>query len=76
MSPFVRLLESLRGEIDDALDRFLPKAALAPVRLHEAMRYAVFAGGKRLRPALVVLSGERFTGRPDGNSLPVRRRSR
>ena len=60
MSPFVRLLESLRGEIDDALDRFLPKAALAPVRLHEAMRYAVFAGGKRLRPALVVLSGERF----------------
>lgn len=38
-----------------ALDAHLPAASAEPARLHAAMRYAVFAGGKRLRPALVLL---------------------
>ena len=43
---------------DAALEAWLPPAATAPARLHEAMRYAVFAGGKRLRPALALAWGE------------------
>ncbi len=39
--------------IDAALDRLLPPAKSWPNRLHEAMRYAIFGGGKRLRPVLV-----------------------
>ncbi len=38
--------------IDRYLDKILPPADEPPTRLHEAMRYAVFSGGKRLRPAL------------------------
>ena len=40
------------------LDRALPAAELEPARLHEAMHYAVFNGGKRMRPLLVYASGE------------------
>ena len=38
--------------VDAALDHFLPAESVRPERLHKAMRYSVFAGGKRLRPAL------------------------
>ncbi|MBZ5589049.1 MAG: polyprenyl synthetase family protein [Acidobacteriia bacterium] len=41
-----------RERIDGALDRLLPAADAWPGRLHEAMRYAVFGGGKRVRPVL------------------------
>jgi geranylgeranyl pyrophosphate synthase len=53
-------LAALRGPLEAALDALLPPAEALPARLHEAMRYAVFAGGKRLRPALVVAGGELF----------------
>ncbi len=58
MSEFPTFLAGLRPAIDQTLDRLLPAAAEPPARLHEAMRYSVFAGGKRIRPALVVLAGE------------------
>lgn len=45
-------LAETRQLVDHALDRWLPPATQEPVQLHEAMRYAVFAGGKRLRPAI------------------------
>ena len=51
-------LAALRPEVDAALDRLLPPAAAPPARLHAAMRYSVFAGGKRVRPALGVLAAE------------------
>jgi geranylgeranyl diphosphate synthase type II len=51
-------LSALRPEVDAALDALLPRAGDPPARLHEAMRYSVFAGGKRVRPALAVLAGE------------------
>lgn len=44
-----------------ALDTLLPAAAIAPQRLHEAMRYAVLGGGKRVRPLLAHAAGE-FAG--------------
>jgi geranylgeranyl diphosphate synthase type II len=51
-------LASRRETVDAALDRFLPAAARSPVVIAEAMRYSVFAGGKRLRPMLVLASAE------------------
>jgi farnesyl diphosphate synthase len=50
---------------DLELDRLLPRAAEEPRTLHEAMRYAVFGGGKRLRPALVRLVGAHFGAHDD-----------
>ena len=51
-------LASCRQAVDVELDRLLPAPERAPGRLHEAMRYSVFAGGKRIRPVLTLLAGE------------------
>lgn len=45
-------LEASRERVDSHLDAALPAATQHPAELHQAMRYAVFSGGKRLRPAL------------------------
>jgi len=63
MNPFLAYLQELRPEVEAALDRLLPAASQSPERLHDAMRYCLFAGGKRVRPALVVLGGETFGAR-------------
>ncbi len=56
--------------VEEALDGYLPPARKTPVPLHRAMRYSVFAGGKRLRPILAIASFELLGGR--GKSiLPV-----
>jgi farnesyl diphosphate synthase len=44
--------------VADKLDAVLPPASQAPKRLHDAMRYAVFNGGKRVRPLLAYAAGE------------------
>jgi len=44
--------------VDAALDRVLPPADERPARLHEAIRYAVFTGGKRLRPVLCLAAAD------------------
>ncbi len=46
----------MRNEIDAVLDHVLPRTEEWPSTLHEAMRYSVFAGGKRLRPLLCLAS--------------------
>jgi geranylgeranyl diphosphate synthase type II len=48
--------------VDAALDRFLPPESERPESLHKAMRYSVFAGGKRLRPVLVIAGAEAVGG--------------
>lgn len=48
--------------IDQALDRFLPRATVKPATIHKAMRYSLFAGGKRLRPALTLAAAEACGG--------------
>ena len=48
--------------MDEALDRYLPATATPPPVIHEAMRYSVFAGGKRLRPILVIAGAEAVGG--------------
>jgi geranylgeranyl pyrophosphate synthase len=47
-------LESRRQTVDEALARYLPDPRRSPAIVSEAMRYSVFAGGKRLRPMLVL----------------------
>jgi geranylgeranyl diphosphate synthase, type II len=59
------LLAEERDCIDAALDRLLPPADAWPARLHEAMRYAVFGGGKRVRPVLVRASCRATGGDPE-----------
>jgi farnesyl diphosphate synthase len=44
--------------VEEALERVLPAVTVAPARLHEAMRYAVLGGGKRMRPLLAFAAGE------------------
>jgi geranylgeranyl diphosphate synthase, type II len=56
-------LRSRQKEIDDALDRYLPKAKTKPATLHKAMRYSLFAGGKRLRPILCLAAAEACGGK-------------
>jgi geranylgeranyl pyrophosphate synthase len=51
-------LSSARVRIDDALGRYLPTPPTCPVIVSEAMRYSVFAGGKRLRPALTLAAAD------------------
>jgi geranylgeranyl diphosphate synthase, type II len=53
-------LQQQSARTDEWLDRLLPAADVVPQTIHEAMRYSIFAGGKRLRPALVIASGELF----------------
>ena len=62
-------LEAHRPIVDHALDRWLPPPEGPAGRLAEAMRYSVFAGGKRLRPMLVLLACDLCGGRPD-DALP------
>jgi geranylgeranyl pyrophosphate synthase len=46
-----------QGRVNQALESWLPKATIEPFRLHEAMRYSVLNGGKRIRPVLVYAAG-------------------
>jgi len=63
-------LVSRQKLIERALDRYLPKANTKPATLHRAMRYSLFAGGKRLRPILCLAATEACSGNI-GNALPL-----
>lgn len=56
--------------IDTALDQFLPQADVMPTAIHQAMRYSIFAGGKRLRPVLAMAAAEAVGGQEEA-VLPV-----
>jgi farnesyl diphosphate synthase len=53
-------MATVAEEVEGILDRLLPPVAGAQARLHEAMRYAMLGGGKRIRPFLVVAGGDLF----------------
>src|SRR5438094_341362 len=65
-----KYLRTRQKVIDRALDRYLPKASMKPVTLHKAMRYSLFAGGKRLRPILCLAAAEACHGNID-TALPL-----
>ena len=58
MSDLRDWLEARRADVERALERFLPASPACPPRVGEAMRYSVFAGGKRLRPMLALAAAE------------------
>ena len=66
----VRYLEERRLQVDEALGRYLPEAGDHPKEIHEAVRYSVFAGGKRLRPILVLAAAEAAGGQVE-HALPA-----
>ena len=56
--PLAAFLNAARAEVDSALERHLPKPPACPPIVAEAMRYSVFAGGKRLRPVLTLAAAD------------------
>jgi len=55
-------IKAVAAEVDAALERFLPSAERMPQNLHKAMRYSVFAGGKRVRPVLAMAACDAVGG--------------
>lgn len=60
-SDFSTWTRQVQADMETALGQFLPSAASTPAMLHQAMRYAVLDGGKRVRPLLVFAAGELFS---------------
>ncbi|MDA8421758.1 MAG: polyprenyl synthetase family protein [Nitrospiraceae bacterium] len=56
--------------VDKALEKLVPPAKLFPISVHEAMRYSLFAGGKRVRPVLAIAAAEALGART-ADLLPV-----
>lgn len=57
-SDLQRFFTQTRALIDSKLDRLLPSGSIEPVNVHSAIRWSVFAGGKRFRPLLLLATGE------------------
>jgi len=60
--PAEQYLSECKQFLDEAIGRFLPGKKTYPESIHESMHYSVFAGGKRLRPALLIASAEAVGG--------------
>src|SRR5690349_8204828 len=57
------LLAGSRALVEVELDSLLPSSATAPEKIHQAIRWSVFAAGKRFRPALLLAVGQAFSAR-------------
>jgi geranylgeranyl diphosphate synthase type II len=57
-------------KVDAALNRYLPSESTKPATIHKAMRYSIFAGGKRLRPVICLATAEVINGKSD-QALPL-----
>lgn len=64
-------LQDYQARIEAVLERGLPSTEVLPMRLHEAMRYSVLNGGKRMRPLLVYATGEALGVAPDVLDIPA-----
>jgi geranylgeranyl diphosphate synthase type II len=58
-------LATYQKRVELGIDQLLPSAATRPERLHAAMRYSMEAGGKRIRPVLVIAASELFPSKAD-----------
>jgi geranylgeranyl diphosphate synthase type II len=63
-------LKSRQKKIERALEHYLPSEKTNPATIHKAMRYSLFAGGKRLRPILCLAAAEAAGGKIE-NALPL-----
>ena len=72
MSPRLKAyLQEKRVQVDRTLDRVLPPEEQEPCVIHRSMRYSVLAGGKRLRPILVIAAYEIAGGSRDAILVPA-----
>jgi len=69
--PLAAFLDRARERIDAALGRYLPVPPASPAIISEAMRYSVFAGGKRLRPVLTLAAAEAVDRAASDSALPA-----
>jgi geranylgeranyl diphosphate synthase, type II len=58
--PITKVLDESRSLVEESLDGMLPAGYISPQNVHQAIRWSVFAGGKRFRPALLIASGQTF----------------
>ena len=65
-----KFLADRTDAVNRALDQFLPRASTKPATIHRAMRYSLFAGGKRMRPALCLAAAEACGGTTEA-ALPL-----
>jgi geranylgeranyl diphosphate synthase type II len=65
-----KFLETRTVAVNQALDHFLPRATTRPATIHKAMRYSLFAGGKRMRPALC-LAAAAACGGSEADAMPL-----
>ncbi|HHY85473.1 MAG TPA: polyprenyl synthetase family protein [Verrucomicrobia bacterium] len=63
-------LSATTKSVNAALDRFLPSERTKPATIHRAMRYSLFAGGKRMRPALCLAAAAACGGREE-DAMPL-----
>jgi geranylgeranyl pyrophosphate synthase len=83
-SPFDlnQFLATRTETVNRALDKFLPSEKTKPATIHKAMRYSLFAGGKRMRPAVLLAAAaagdgqRRFPPRQADQPQSLRRRHR
>jgi geranylgeranyl diphosphate synthase type II len=61
--PLADYLAARRARIEAELERYLPQPPACPASINEAMRYSLFAGGKRLRPILTLAAAEAVASR-------------
>jgi geranylgeranyl diphosphate synthase, type II len=59
-------LHGIARRIDGALDRWVPAESEPPENIHRAMRYSLFAGGKRIRPVLCITAANAVSSEPAG----------
>ena len=64
-SDFASWMGEIQARMERTLERLLPLPTVVPTRLHEAMRYAVLEGGKRVRPLLCFAAGELTGAMPE-----------
>ena len=60
MAEVDKFFVEVRSLLETALDSFVPASGFEPARLYEAIRWSLFGGGKRFRPALVIAAGRVF----------------
>ena len=65
-----RFLASSTASVNEALNKFLPSEKTKPATIHKAMRYSLFAGGKRMRPALCLAATAACGGR-EADAMPL-----
>ncbi|MGI8743357.1 MAG: polyprenyl synthetase family protein [Bryobacteraceae bacterium] len=64
-------LAQQQKRVDQALDRWVPPESAHPQSIHKAMRYSLFAGGKRIRPILCMAAADAVTNSSEGIESPA-----